>query len=239
VKIAGGLRRRLYFCFLWRVKVNHKGVLSLFSSGLFLAGPFCIFSGSCAFAHETDKETNKEINTATNKESIRPMNIDASDRPTVKIEKRDGFTYVVGSVKINTPREKIWETLVDYDKSPDIFPNLSFCKVIGSDGEAKLVRQLVKPGGPVKFDYVVSLTETKPSLIKWKRRSGSFKEVMGTWELKPIAKSNATAVVYSIHLDGGLILPPWVLASQVKGYLPTVLNALKTRVESPGKNIKS
>ncbi len=168
------------------------------------------------------------------------MNTDvASEKPTVKIEKRDGLTYVVGSVTINAPREKIWDTLVDYDKAPEIFTNLSLCRVIGSEGEVKLVRQLVKPGGPVKFDYVVNLTETKPCLIKWKRRSGSFKEVMGTWELKPMAKTSATAVVYSIHLDGGLILPPWLLASQVKGYLPTVLNALKTRVESPNKNIKS
>ncbi len=162
---------------------------------------------------------------------------------TVYTEKRGQYTFVVGSVLINAPQEKVWETLVDYDKSPEIFTNLSLCQVIGNEGEVKLVRQLVKPGGPIKFDYVVNLTETKPRLIKWKRRSGSLREVMGTWELEPVpagskisstslSTSACTSVTYSIYLDGGLALPPWLLASQVKGYLPTVLNALKVRVES-------
>lgn len=175
----------------------------------------------------------------------------SSEKPDVFIERRGHLTYVVGSVLIDAPPEKVWETLVDYDKSPEIFTNLSLCQVIGNEGEVKLVRQLVRPGGPIKFDYVVNLTETKPKLIEWKRRSGSFKEVMGTWELAPVAevssksrssspsKSVSTSVTYSIHLDGGLALPPWLLASQVKGYLPTVLNALKRRVESSKQGIKT
>ncbi|CAN5267129.1 hypothetical protein BH11CYA1_BH11CYA1_32990 [soil metagenome] len=157
-------------------------------------------------------------------------------KPKVRVEKRGQFTYVVGTVLIEAPREKVWETLVDYDKAPEIFSNLSLCQVVGREGEVKFVRQLVKPGGPIKFDYVVNLTENKPSMISWKRRSGSFNEVMGTWELEPVvvgtSKPAITSVTYSIHLDGGFALPPWLLASQVKGYLPSVLQALKARVES-------
>ena len=182
-----------------------------------------------------------------------------TEQPQVRVEKRDNHTYVVGSVLINAPRERVWSILVDYDRSPEIFTNLSLCKVIGNEGEVKLVRQVVKPGGPIKFDYVVNLIETKPSLIKWKRRSGSFKEVMGAWELESVAKAaltkdsaskdsankdsankdSATLVTYSIHLDGGLALPPWLLASQVKGYLPTVLNGLKLKLESSKQGVKS
>ena len=177
-----------------------------------------------------------------------------TEQPQVRVEKRDNHTYVVGSVLINAPRERVWSILVDYDRSPEIFTNLSLCKVIGNEGEVKLVRQVVKPGGPIKFDYVVNLIETKPSLIKWKRRSGSFKEVMGAWELESVAKAaltkdsvskdaaskdSATLVTYSIHLDGGLALPPWLLASQVKGYLPTVLNGLKVKLESSKQGVKS
>lgn len=187
-----------------------------------------------------------------------------TEQPQVRVEKRDNHTYVVGSVLINAPRERVWSTLVDYDHSPEIFTNLSLCKVIGTEGEVKLVRQVVKPGGPIKFDYVVNLIETKPSLIKWKRRSGSFREVMGAWELESVArtaltkdsvskdsankdsvnkdsvnKDSATLVTYSIHLDGGLALPPWLLASQVKGYLPTVLNGLKLKLESSKQGVKS
>ncbi|MBC7997107.1 MAG: SRPBCC family protein [Leptolyngbya sp.] len=170
---------------------------------------------------------------------IHPLTGHPSDQPRVRLEKRGERTFVVGSILINAPREKVWETLVDYDKSPELFKNLSLCKVIGTEGEVKLLRQLVKPGGPIKFDYIVRLTETKPSLIKWSRKSGSFKEVMGSWELEPIAKSTSTTVIYSIHLDGGFALPPWLLASQVKGYLPKMLNALKAKVESTHQGMKS
>lgn len=162
-----------------------------------------------------------------------------SDQPKVHIEKRDERTFVVGSILINAPREKVWETLVDYDKSPELFKNLTLCKVVGKEGEVKLLRQLVKPGGPIKFDYIVRLTETKPSLIKWSRKSGSFREVIGSWELEPMAKSTSTSVIYSIHLDGGFALPPWLLASQIKGYLPKMLNALKDKVESTQRGMKS
>ncbi len=184
-------------------------------------------------------------NVVRDTETIRKGVPVSSVKPNVRTEKRGEYTYVVGSVLIEAPPDKVWDILVDYDKSPEIFTNLSLCQVVGTEGEVKLVRQLVKPGGPIKFDYVVNLVETKPKLIKWKRRSGSFKEVMGTWELEPVervspaSKSFSTAVTYSIHLDGGLVMPPWLLASQVKGYLPTVLNALKSRVESSKQGVKS
>lgn len=163
--------------------------------------------------------------------------------PLVRTEKRGRYNYVVGSVLVDAPQDQVWEILADYEKSPEIFANLSLCQVLGTEGEVKLLRQVVKPGGPFKFDYVVNLIEKKPCLIQWKRRSGSLKEVMGTWELKPFKKSASasspasdyTFVTYSIYLDGGLALPPWLLASQVKGYLPQVLNALKKRVESSNR----
>jgi carbon monoxide dehydrogenase subunit G len=157
----------------------------------------------------------------------------------VKLSKEGRLTYVVGSVRISAPREAIWEKLVDYDRAPEIFTNLSLCKVVGTDGDIKLVRQLVEPGGPFKFDYIVNLREHKPRLIEWKRRSGSLEEVTGTWELEPAADGKFTKVTYKIHLDGGILLPPWLLSRQVKGYLPKMLNALKDKVESEHKEGKS
>lgn len=153
-------------------------------------------------------------------------------KPTIELNNKDHLNYVVGSVLINAPRELIWETLVDYENAPRIFKNLKLCQVVGTEGETKLVRQLVKPGGPVKFDYIVNLKEYKPRLIEWSRRSGAFEKVAGRWELESIEKGTSTLVTYKIHLDGGLLLPSWLLAGQVKGYLPTMLNSLKENVES-------
>jgi len=195
---------------------------------------FCIHClAPQAFAQQNRQSSSSSLSSQSGQSNhlLRQVVRVNTEQPEVRIERRDKHTYVVGSVLINAPRERVWSTLVDYDRSTEIFNNLSLCQVIGNEGDVKLVRQVVKPGGPIKFDYVVNLTETKPSLIKWKRRSGSFREVMGAWELESVAKTSSTLVTYSIHLDGGIALPPWLLASQVKGYLPTVLNALKVKLE--------
>lgn len=162
----------------------------------------------------------------------RSVDTKITGKPKIELDNKDNLNYVVGSVLINAPIELIWETLVDYENAPKVFKNLKVCQVVGTEGETKLVRQLVKPGGPVQFDYVVNLKEHKPRLIEWSRRSGSFEKVAGRWELEPVEKGTSTLVTYRIHLDGGLLLPSWLLAGQVKGYLPTMLNSLKENVES-------
>jgi uncharacterized membrane protein len=151
------------------------------------------------------------------------------DRPAVHTERRDSLVYVVGSVLIHAPRSNVWSILSDYDRSTEIFNNLHVCKVVGSDGNKKLLRQVVSAGGAVKFDYIVNLEESPESLISWNRRSGSLKEVKGAWQLDEVP--GGTLVTYRIHLDGGVLMPSWILIPQVKGYLPTVLHALKTKVE--------
>jgi ribosome-associated toxin RatA of RatAB toxin-antitoxin module len=133
---------------------------------------------------------------------------------------------------INAKPETIWDILVDYPHAPQVFKNLKLCEVVGQRGPIKLVRQLVNTGSPIKFDYTVALVEKKPYSIEWSRDSGSFKELTGTWQLEPLESGRQTRVTYSIFMDGGMFLPPWLLAPQLKGYLPVVLAALRDKVSS-------
>ncbi len=154
------------------------------------------------------------------------------EKPAVKIEKRGDRNYVVGTVLIDAKPESIWDILVDYPHAPEVFKNLKLCEVVGQRGPIKLVRQVVNTGSPIKFDYTVALVEKKPYCIEWSRDSGSLKEVTGTWQLEPLESIKKTRVTYSIFIDGGMFLPPWLLAPQLKGYLPVVLNALRDKVSS-------
>jgi uncharacterized membrane protein len=155
----------------------------------------------------------------------------AVEKPTVKVERRDNRNFVVGSVLVDAKPESIWDVLVDYPHAPQVFKNLKLCQVVGQKGSAKLVRQLVNTGSPIKFDYTVALVEKKPYSIEWARQSGSLKEVTGTWRLEPVASGRQTRVTYSIFIDGGMFLPAWLLTPQLKGYLPVVLEALRDKVE--------
>ncbi len=154
------------------------------------------------------------------------------EKPSVKIEKRGDRDYVVGTILIEAEPESIWEVLVDYPNAPEVFKNLKSCEVVGQKGKAKLVRQLVNTGSPIKFDYTVALVEKKPYSIEWAKDSGSLKEVTGTWQLEPIESGQKTRVTYSIFIDGGIFLPPWLLTPQLKGYLPVVLDSLRDKVAS-------
>ncbi len=154
------------------------------------------------------------------------------EKPVVKIEKRGDRSYVVGTVLIDAKPESIWDVLVDYPHAPKVFKNLKSCEVVGQRGSVKLVRQLVNTGSPIRFDYTVALLEKKPYRIEWSRDSGSFKEVTGTWQLEPLESGMQTRVTYSIFIDGGMFLPPWLLTPQLKGYLPVVLDALRDKVAS-------
>jgi uncharacterized membrane protein len=160
------------------------------------------------------------------------------EKPLVQIEKRGERNYVVGTVLINAEPESIWDVLVDYPNAPQVFKNLKSCEVVGQKGKAKLIRQLVNTGSPIKFDYTVALVEKKPYSIEWFRDSGSLKEVTGTWQLEPMETGTQTRVTYSIFIDGGIFLPPWLLQQELKGYLPVVLEALRDKVAKNKEEIK-
>lgn len=153
------------------------------------------------------------------------------DKAKAKFEKLNGKEYAVGSIEIDAEVNTIWDVLADYDKAPQIFSNLKLCKNIGRNGSAKLVRQVVAPGGPMQFEYIVELTEERPKSMVWHRVSGNLREVSGKWQLEPVAEGKRTRVTYSTYLDGGLLLPAWLLTGKAKGYIPTMLSSLKQHIE--------
>ncbi len=186
------------------------------------------FAGSKAEAQEKRKRLKgAEVSSMT-----------AIEKPSIQIEKRGEKDFVVGTVLIDAEPESIWDVLVDYPHAPQVFKNLKSCEVVGQKGQAKLIRQLVSTGSPIKFDYTVALVEKKPYSIEWSRDSGSLKEVTGTWQLEPMETGTQTKVTYSIFIDGGIFLPPWLLQQQLKGYLPVVLEALRDKVAKNKEEIK-
>jgi ribosome-associated toxin RatA of RatAB toxin-antitoxin module len=152
----------------------------------------------------------------------------ASNIPIVSEQRLGSKTFAVGSVLVNARAEKIWEILTDYNNAPDIFSSLQKCEVVQDNGPKKLVRQLIHPKGTfLKLDYIVEIKETAPTLMEWHRTSGAFKEVAGSWRLEQHNNNGPTKITYSIYLDGGVLLPPWLLRGQSKIYLPELLTTVK------------
>jgi uncharacterized membrane protein len=162
---------------------------------------------------------------------------DATDTPSVTETRLGNRTFAVGKILVNARAEQIWKILTDYNNAPDIFSTLQKCEVVEDKGRNKLVHQWVHPKGtPINLDYIVEIKETAPLLMEWHRKSGALKEVVGSWKLEPTETAGGpTKVTYSIYLDGGVLLPAWLLKGQSKSYLPDLLNSIKQASEKNAK----
>jgi uncharacterized membrane protein len=149
-------------------------------------------------------------------------------------EKRiDGNVCTVATISVNAPTEKVWKVMTDYQRAPRVFHNLKCCEIIGTKGNTKYIHQVVQPiASPLKYDYVIELTETKPRLIKWRRISGSLRQLVGSWELVEGDQANTTKIVYTFYIDGGFFLPAWLMRLQAKSYVPNTLIRLKQASET-------
>ncbi len=172
-------------------------------------------------------------------------NAPVGNEPVIGERKLGNHTFAVGSVLIHAPAERIWQILTDYSNTPEVFANIKSCKVLQDNGSNKIVHQTLHPkGSPMNFDYILEVTETAPSVMKWHRKSGALKEVDGSWTLEPSENSHGTKVTYSIFVDGGVLLPPWLLRGQSKNFLPELLTSLKkaserSEAEIPSKRVNA
>lgn len=102
---------------------------------LFWLAAVCLINYTCAAVRAENQINAGAI--ASHESSVDTI---SSEKPSVRIDRCGGLSYVVGSVLINAPRDTVWDRLSNYDKATEIFDNLSVCKVIGTEGEVKLLR---------------------------------------------------------------------------------------------------
>jgi uncharacterized membrane protein len=142
-------------------------------------------------------------------------------------------TFITSKIIIAASPARVWEVLTDYDGAASMFSNVNSCKVLSSSGSTKKVAFAVKTTGNLfKFDYVLAITETSPSLIEWKRASGAFQENEGYWKLEPAQDGKATIVTYAKHIDGGFLFPQVLVKKVVRDSVAGVFADLKHAAES-------
>lgn len=171
-------------------------------------------------AHETASLAPKKVSDGSISEQLEPV---------VRFELGESEINVVGSIEISADVFTVWNTLTNYREAPLYWANMISCRLVGEQKGTKFVQHVVKASDHVTFKYTVSLQEYKPFLIEWQRYSGSLETIKGSWRLTP--SGNGTIATYKVHLDGGPLLPSWLLSSQIKGYLPLTLKSLKNLIE--------
>lgn len=145
----------------------------------------------------------------------------------VKIEKKN---YFVGQISLDASPQRVWEILRDYENADSNFTYVKRCKKL-KDIDGKEHVAMTVQAGPIDFHYVIEVTRTGTERIEWKRVSGAFKANEGYWKLEQADNGRRTLVTYAKHVDGGLLLPNFIVGKAIKESIPQILADLKQSVE--------
>lgn len=144
-----------------------------------------------------------------------------------------GDSYSVCKQLIKAPPDQIWQILSDYDNAYRIFGMVKACKVLEDNGQEKIISHTVAPSGPVgTFSYTLRVKEKGPYYMEWTRIKGAFKQVKGYWKLEPQDGGKATMVTYASFVDGGMLIPKFLIKKQCHADMPNVMSTLKNEVET-------
>jgi len=152
----------------------------------------------------------------------------------------DGKSYQMTRAVINATPEEIFALIVDYKNAGQLFSNLTKSQVLSRDEQTKTSNvsfSLKGIMGLFSFDYVLSVKEDFPRSIEFHRVSGAFKRNEGYWKLLPLDNGHRTELVYAKYVDGGLGLPPQLVAKQVRESTASVVENIKKIAENPALRI--
>jgi ribosome-associated toxin RatA of RatAB toxin-antitoxin module len=156
-----------------------------------------------------------------------------NEKPGITDETINGKTYCVTRTLVKAKPDQVWQILTDYRHAVNIFPLLKKCEVLENHGSTKIAKHEIAPSGiPDTFEYILEVHETAPKLMEWRRISGDFKEVEGSWKLEPANNGKYTEVTYSSHVTGGFLMPQMIIKHQAHIDMPDTLLALKKHAES-------
>lgn len=174
------------------------------------------------------------ISPALAKSSPQQISLDQeNEKPSITDETINGKIYCVTSTIVKAKPEQVWQILTDYRHAVNVFPLLKKCEVLENHGSTKIAKHEIAPSGiPDTFEYILELHETAPKLVEWRRISGDFKEVDGSWKLEPANSGKYTLVTYSSHVTGGFLMPQMIIKRQSHIDMPNTLLALKKHAES-------
>lgn len=124
-----------------------------------------------------------------------------------KSKRRVAESTMTATVK--APVQYIWDTLVDFDRYPEIFERLKSVNVTKREGNFVYIESHLKPHFFVKNEvqHTVNDLAGRPGSLKWELLDGNFKHVQGEWSMKPIS-SYSTELTYHLAVDPGPVVPP-------------------------------
>ncbi len=141
---------------------------------------------------------------------------------------------VTKQVVVETPLERFYDLVVDYERYPEFVPGIHGCRVLEERPEKHVEYQLDL--GVKRIRYVLRMHERRPTHVSWSLVSGEMMKVSnGSWELS--GQDGRTHAIYTVEIQ--ISRPPLVPQAIVdrvsdeltRIQLPKTLDAFKMRAE--------
>lgn len=128
-------------------------------------------------------------------------------------------------------RKTIWEVINDKENAAAFLDGVLESKVIEREGNRILVEQLTHVGGPrgsYRYRLWHELTPMKKADFTY--AGGELRNVLGTWWIYDGPDEERCIVVYSLHIDPGLLAPQPVVKAGMRKTMPKTIQSIAKEV---------
>jgi Polyketide cyclase / dehydrase and lipid transport len=149
----------------------------------------------------------------------------------------EGGGRVVAVLDIPTSRARVWDVMLDCQRSLRIVESLKSCKVTSADPNGRWdVREHVVAWGwlalivrsTFRSEYVAY------DSIRFKRTGGDLKSLQGRWRLEPLDGDHRTRLHYEAVIDPGVPVPGFVVRNAIEVDARKTLSALRKEATGDG-----
>lgn len=168
-------------------------------------------------------------------DSDRQARLEAGEH--VILEKRPDETdktdhrFVTVAAIVAGPRKIIWEVINDKENAATFLEGVLESKVIEREGNRILVEQLTHVGGPRgSYRYRLWHELTPMTRADFTYAGGELRNVLGTWWIYDGPDEERCIVVYSLHIDPGLLAPQPVVKAGMRKTMPKTIQSIAKEV---------
>lgn len=142
-----------------------------------------------------------------------------------------GKQYVNGAVIVNRNADAVWDVVNDPEAAPGYIDELKMAKIVQRKGDSVLVEQGMQVGGfRHLFKYLVRMWPIPQQKVTFRAEGGKVRSMDGGWWIYPLSGGNQVLLVYSLHLDPGMLTPQKVVQTSLKRKVPEALVAVRGEV---------
>jgi ribosome-associated toxin RatA of RatAB toxin-antitoxin module len=120
---------------------------------------------------------------------------------------REGIPGIKLIMTVTASRERIWETLTDYENFSNVFKGIEDMRVIEQDDQGAYVEFWIDAVF-TKYHYILYRHYEKPQeRLRWKRVSGDIERIEGSWEIHDTPRPGTQLLIYTSYVKVESAIP--------------------------------